>query len=101
RVADLADARERPEARDEPVALGRVVDGDLDRSSELAPRVLRRVRFEDPGLGLHDLRQGPEPDAVAVREAPALAPSDQVGLRIQVLRELLDQPALANARLAQ
>ena len=58
--------------------------------------VLRRVPLENTGLRLDDLAERPERDPVAVREATALTPGDQLGVRLDDLRELVDETALAD-----
>ena len=60
----------------------------------------RGVGLQDPGVGLEDLAQGPERDPLAVRQAAALAPGDEAGLRVGVRAELGDEAALAHAGLA-
>ena len=49
---------------------------------------------------LHDLPQRPECDAVAVRQATALAPEDELILRIDEGTQLRDEAALADSGLA-
>ena len=58
-----------------------------------------RVRLEDAGLGLHDLTERPERDAVAVRQAPSLAPADEIRPAVDFLAELPDESALSDAGL--
>ena len=58
------------------------------------------VGLEDAGVSLHDLAERPEGDALAVRQAAALAPGDQLGARVDVAQELGDQARLADAGLA-
>ena len=41
----------------------------------------RGVGLQDPGVGLDDLSERPERDALAVRQASTLAPGDELGLR--------------------
>ena len=52
----------------------------------------------DPGLRLDDLAERPERDAVAVREAAAVAPGDDLLVVRDGLPELGDEPALADSR---
>jgi hypothetical protein len=53
-------------------------------------------------LGLDDLLQRPERDALAVRETPAVPPKrHQPGLVVEVREQLSDDAALAHARLAE
>ena len=55
-------------------------------------------RVVDARLRLDHLRERPERDAVAVGAAPALAPGDQLGLRVGDPRQLVHEPALADPR---
>lgn len=86
--------------RPEPVALDRGLGEDVDRPGELDLHLVRRVRVQDAGLGLHDVGQRRERHALPVRAAAADAPADDVALPVQGLGELLDQPGLADAGLA-
>ena len=52
-------------------------------------------------MGLHDLAERPERDAVAVREAAALPPEDELRPVVDPVAELGEQPGLADARLAR
>ena len=67
---------------------------------ELGRGLLGGVRLEDAALGLDDLPQRPEGDPLAVGQAAALAPGDELGALVDVLEELGAEPALAHARLA-
>ena len=58
------------------------------------------VGLQDPGVGLQDLPQRPERDALPVGQAPSLTPGDEVGFGVDVAEELGDDPALAEPRLA-
>ncbi len=71
----------------------RVLDGLVD----LRRDVVRRVLLEDAGLRLDDLAERPERDPVAVREAAALAPGDELGVGLDDAVELVDEAALADA----
>ena len=51
------------------------------------------VGLEDPCLGLHHLRERPESDAFAVRQARAASPGDELGV-------VLDRPTTARRRAA-
>ena len=55
------------------------------------------VSFEDACLRLDDLSESPERHAVAVGKTAALAPRDQLGFGIDDARQLVEQPALADA----
>ena len=57
---------ERLEVAHEPACLIRVVSGPVGRAAHLPPRLGRRVALEDAALGLDDLAERPEADAVAV-----------------------------------
>ncbi len=84
----------------EPVAIGHLLDHQLDRGHELGVGLVGTVGLEDPGLRLHDLAQGPEGDAVAVGQASTVAPEEDLGLVIGPGEELPDEPALPHAGLA-
>ncbi len=56
-----------------------------------------RVLLEHAGLCLHDLPERPQGDAVAVCEAAALAPGDELGIGVDDALELVHEPALADA----
>jgi hypothetical protein len=56
------------------------------------------VVLVDPGLRLDDLPERPEGHAVAVRQAAAVAPRDDLLVVRHGLAELCDEPALADAR---
>ena len=68
-----------PEQREQPLAEPRALVAFGKHRVELRRRDVGRVGLEDAGVGLHDLAERPERDALAVREAPALSPGDQVG----------------------
>ena len=54
-------------------------------------------RLADPGLGLDHLPQRPETRTLSVRQGPSLPPNDEPpGHLFDDLRELLDQPGLAD-----
>ena len=55
------------------------------------------VGLEDPGVGLDDLAERPEAGPVAVREAAAEAPRDEIRQGLDVPRQLADEAALAEA----
>src|SRR3954452_15034613 len=60
---------------------------------------LRGIGLEDRGLRLDHLAEGPECDTLPVRERTALAPEDdEVGIGVDGLRELPDEPALPDSR---
>ena len=70
------DPEQREQALAEPGALLAFGEHRL----ELGGGDVGRVGLQDPGVGLEDLPERPERDALAVGEAPTLAPGDQVGL---------------------
>ena len=65
-----------------------------------APRARHAVALEDAGGGAHDLRERPEGDVRAERQAAALAPGDELGPVVEAAGELGEQAALADAGLA-
>ncbi len=66
---------------------------------ELPLGLVLRVRLEDACVRLHHLAERPEADALAVRERATLTPVDELGVPLDRLEELVDEPALADARL--
>ena len=64
---------------------------------ELGSRDLGRVGLQDPSVGLHDLPERPERDALSVGEAPTLTPGDEPRRDVDEA-ELGDDAALAEAR---
>ena len=73
------------------------------RTSSTAARELlldlgRRVLLDDAGLRLDDLRERPERDSVAVGEAAALTPGDELGVGVGDPRQLVHEAALADPR---
>ena len=94
---------ERPHVGEHPFRLARLGHERRDGVRELAVRDLRRVGLEDARLRLRHLAERPEADALAVWQAAALAPGDQLGQRLDDREQLGDEPALAdpgNARRA-
>ena len=67
---------------------------------ELRSCVALVVRLEDPRLGLDDLPERPERDALAVGQAAAVAPRDDVRPLVERGAELGHEPALADPGLA-
>ncbi len=63
---------------------------------QLGLDLARVVGLEHAGLGLDDLGERPEGDPVAVGQAAALAPGDQLRAGVQAGRQLPDQAALAD-----
>ena len=89
-----------PEQRQQPLAEPGALVPLGEHRLELALRDVGRVGLQDPGVGLHDLPERPERDALPVREASTLAPGDELGLGVDVGAELGDDPALAEPRFA-
>ncbi len=54
------------------------------------------VAFDDSASSPHHLTEGPERQAAAVGGAPALVPVDDLGEAVDVVEELLGEPALAD-----
>jgi hypothetical protein len=100
RLSLLTQSDERLEARSDPVPLALIVHDGGDRKRELRGSLLRPIVLEDAGVGLHDLAERPERDALAVRKAAPLPPVDEVGKVVDESLELPDEPALADSRLA-
>ena len=48
-------------------------------------------------MGLHDLSERPQTDAVAVRKRAALPPSDDLTVCLDGLHQFIDKPALADS----
>ena len=70
-----------------------------DGATDLRPRPPGRILLVDPSLRLHDLAERPERDSFPVGEAATLPPGNEVGIRVDDLREeLVDEAALADAR---
>jgi hypothetical protein len=85
--------READGRRDAP--LDRLVLGE---GGDLLARHLGWIVLEDPGGGSHDLDDGPERDATAVRET---APPDDRGGPAHADQKLVDQARLAHAGAAE
>jgi len=71
-----------------------------DHLGQLGRRLVGGVGLQDPGVGLDDLAQRPEGHPLAVGQAAALAPGDQVGGLVEPPAELGHQAALADPGLA-
>ena len=71
--------------------------GRLGGSTQLRLGLARRVAVQDSGLRLHDLRERPEADALAVRKRTTLPPDDQLAPLGDDLHRLEDEPRLADA----
>ena len=92
------EAEEREEMRLDPRLVARAGERVLDGLVDLRRDLLGRVLLEDAGLRLDDLAERPQRDPVAVREAAALAPGDELGIGVDDPLQLVDEPALADAR---
>ena len=73
----------------------------LDRGCELARGRRGLLVLEDAGPAAHHLRERPEGDAFAVREAAALVPPDVFSQPVDVLVELPGEPRLPDPGHAQ
>ena len=90
-----------PQVSLDPVAIPLVHHDARDRPpASFASATVAPVGLEDPCLRLHHLAQRPERDALAVRERAAAPPRDQLGQLLHIGAQLLDQPGLADPRLA-
>ena len=92
------EAEEREEVRLDPRLVARAGERVLDGLVDLGRDLVRRVLLEDAGLRLDDLAERPERDPVAVGEAAALAPGDELGVGVDDPVELVDEPALPDCR---
>ena len=75
-----AEAEEREQVRLDPRLVARAGERVLDGLVDLGRDVVERVLLEDARLRLDDLAERPERDPVAVGEAAALAPGDELGV---------------------
>jgi hypothetical protein len=92
----LRESDERQQVRLDPRGIGfrqRVRGG----TAELVRHLGRSVLLVHARLRLDDLTQRPERDAVAVCEAAALPPRDELGVGVDDPRELVDEPTLPDA----
>ena len=90
------EAEEGAQAAAQPVALLALGEHGL----ETRLRAGHAVALEDAGTGADDLRERPEGDVRAERQAAALTPGDDGGLIVEAPGELGQQAALADARFA-
>ena len=93
------DPEQRGQPGPQPLALRRVGEEGVQGRPELARHLGRWVGLEDAGLGLDDLAQGPEGDPVAIGQAAALAPGDQLRPVVDGGGQLADEAGLADPRL--
>ena len=97
----LAAARQADERAEARPAATRASSAPGDGVAELRARFGRRVGLEDAGVGLDDLAERPERDAVAVGEAAALPPVRRAPARSSTqVAELREQARLADPGLA-
>ena len=99
-VAELGLGREADEGaqlRLDPVRVAGVREDVGDSASQLLLDAVRGVLLDDAGLGLDDLRERPERYAVAIGEAAALAPRDELRVGIGDARQLVHEAALADS----
>jgi hypothetical protein len=82
----------------DPTGLLRIVDRLGHRRPQFRLGRLGGVRFENAELGLDDLGDRPVAQALAVGQRPSLAPEDQLRIAVDDLKQLGDQPALADSR---
>jgi hypothetical protein len=88
----LLRSEQREQVPLEPRGL-RLVGGEVaDGGGQLGRRLVGPVGLEDAGLRLHDLRQPPERQALAVGKRAPLAPDDQLRIVVDRLEELAHQP---------
>ena len=78
RLGGGREPHQRREPRLEPLALRGVAGDGADRRVQLGGSLPRVVGLQDARLGLDDLAEGPEADGLAVGEAVAPAPGDQL-----------------------
>src|SRR5437667_330956 len=74
------------------------VDQLLDRASQLGLDLVVAVGLENRSLGFHHLGKGPIADALSVRQRSSLPPIRQLSAALDRLKQLADQPALADTR---
>ena len=91
-----AEPDERPQVGRDPVCLRRDVEEGRDRLGELPLRLVGSVRLENAGLRLCHLAQRPVADPIAVGEAAALTPDDDVRVLVDDREQLGHDPALAD-----
>ena len=84
----------------DPCRLGLVRDDAANGIRHFRRRLIGAIGLEYPGLGFDDLGERPQRDALPVRQATALTPADEVRIGVDVMEELEDEPALADARFA-
>src|SRR5262249_48321612 len=92
------DADQWSQMRLEHLHLTRVVDEVRDCALEFAARRFVVVALDDSGLRLHHLGQGPERDALAVGERPALSPEREYAADLDGPKELVHEARLSDPR---
>src|SRR5438876_8865073 len=74
------------------------VDQLLDRASQLGLDLVVAVGLENRCLGFYHLGKGPIAHALSVRQRSSLPPIRQLSAALDRLKQLADQPALADTR---
>src|SRR6266403_5870058 len=74
------------------------VDQLLDRACQLGLDLVVAVGLENRGLGFHHLGKSPVADALSVWQTSSLPPIRQLSAAFDRLKQLADQPALADPR---
>ena len=98
-AADLllpGETEKREQMRLDAPLVARTREYVLDRLVDLRRDVRRRVLLEDASLRLDDLAERPQRDPVPVREAAALPPRDEFGIRLDGAVEFVHEPALSD-----
>ena len=90
------EAEKREQMRLDAPLVARPREYVLDRTVDLRRDVRRRVLFEDASLRFDDLAERPQRDPVPVREAAALPPRDELGIRLDGAIEFVHEPALSD-----
>jgi hypothetical protein len=94
------DTGERSQVPLDPCCLRAFRDDRRDGSAELLLCEFGAVGFEDSGLRLDHLAEGPKSHPLPVGERATMQPADEFGTRVEFLEELEDKSALANPRYA-
>ena len=81
----------------DPAGVARVGDGVVNGRVQLLGRFLLGVALGNARLRLHHFSERPEGDSVAVGEAAALTPGDELRIGVDDLRKLIHEPALAHS----
>ena len=100
-VAELAlsaEADQREQVRSHPRDVGIVGQHLVHGPPNLFRSFARTILFMDAGLRLDDLAQRPQGDSIAIRQAPALPPRNELVVGVDHLTQLVDEAAFADAR---